>query len=142
MALPPIQQPVYGDRTKLAKLGSLRMTSNPAADVQQVKEMAGGRPSKRTMPDYDKIAQQAVRGNAPAMVAEGQPAGPIPGEHEQLLRGVAYLQHVAETWARIASQPDAGPVTRAYAVAAIRSWRAALERARSETPFFAGLDQP
>ena len=139
MALPPIQQPVYGDRTKLAKLGSLRMTNNPAADVQQVKDMAGGRPRK-TGTDYDAIAKQAVRGaSAAPMVAEEQPAGPIPAEHEQLLRGVAYLQHVAEVWARIASQPDAGPVTKAYAVAAIRSWRTALEQARQQTPFFGGL---
>jgi hypothetical protein len=135
MPMPPVQQPVYGDRTKLEKLGSMRMTNNPAADVQVIKDMAGGRPTKRTPLNPDEIARQAVLGQ---QAAARQPVGIDPG-HAQHFQQVALLQALAEKWVRIASQPEAGPVTKGYAIAALRSWRQALEQTRSGTPFFSDI---
>jgi len=133
--LPPVQQPVYGDRVKLEKLGSLRMTNNPAADVQVIKDMAGGRPTKRTPLDPTQIAQAAARSQKGAGEA---PVG-IDPQHVQAFNALAHLQFVAQKWVRIASQPDAGPTTKAYAMAALRTWRQALEQTRSQTPFFTNI---
>jgi len=142
MALPNVQTAQYGDRAALEKLGGVRQTNDPAADVQTVKNMGGGRPSGSVdwqRVDPVKIAQDAIArmrsGNAASQTQSG-----IPAEHEQLLSTVAYLHKVAEDWIRIANQPDSGPMTRAYAVAAVRTWRQALEKARMTTPFFDGVE--
>lgn len=135
MPLPPIQQPVYGDRTKLEKLGSMRMTNNPAADVQVIKDMAGGRPTKRTPLDPTQIAKAPPR----AQNGTGEAPVGIDPQHMQSFGMLAHLQFVAQKWVRIASQPDAGPTTKAYALAALRTWRQALEQVRSQTPFFSDI---
>jgi hypothetical protein len=124
-SLPTPQSPEYGDMVALDKL---RMTNNPASDTQVIKDSMGGRPIDTSV---EKMAQRMAR-----QYQRQSQQQVVPNDHTKMLNTVAYLQSVAESWIKIASQPDAGPLTKAYATAALRSWRQALESARAATPFF------
>ncbi len=123
MALPPIRAPEYGD---MAKLGSLRLTQNPASDVQRMVNPAGGRPQKQAGPE-------AIAAKAAQQQAQQEAVDP---NHIRLMRGAVYAQSKLGEWVRIANNPNAGPRTRSLARAAILRWRELFEHGRANTPFF------
>lgn len=128
-SMPKMKLAEYGDQVSLEKLGSLRMTNNPASETQFIKDSIGGRPVDVSP---EKMAMRMAQQYKTSAAAPEE----VPEDHIRMLNTVAYLQSVAESWIKIASQPGAGPLTKAYATAALRSWRQAFEAARAQTPFF------
>ena len=126
--LPKIQNAQYGDSAKLEQLGSSRMTNNPAAGVQDFKNMEGGRPKET---DPVKLAIRSM--------GKPQQQGQLSPEQQkyQGLFNSLRVQHAAvQKWITLASSPAAGPFTKSYAMAAVKSYQQAVMRVRSQTPFF------
>lgn len=128
MPLPNIQQAQYGDRVSLDKLGATRRTNNPAADVNGMKNMAGGRPPET---DPVKLAMRSMGKAQP----QAQPA-PQEAQFQQQFGDLAVQYQTALKWQKIAAQPGAGPYTRWYAQQAIRDFARNFYSIRRATPFF------
>jgi len=127
-ALPKVQQAQYGDSAKLEQLGAKRITDNPAASVQTVKDMAGGRPPET---DPVKLATRAVTRSGGR-----QAATPEEDQYQSRFDEFAYLTREITKWTRLAASPGAGRLTRAYGRAAVNAYKARLLKLRAETPFF------
>ena len=126
-SLPRIQQAQYGDKVAIDKLGSVRKTNDPAATSPMMKEMAGGRPV-----DPEKLALAAAQ----QATGQAQQLPPEMQRYQELFNELAIMQGTATKLMRIAAQPGAGPLTKAYALAAMREYSRFLMQVRSETPFF------
>lgn len=136
MALPNIQTAQYGDRAAIEKLGSVRRTNNPAADVNGMKNMAGGRPAKT---DPVQIAiDQIKRGGAQPQV---QQSGELQltqteMEHQALFDALADMYVDTMKMVRVAQRPGAGRLTQNAAMNMIRAYNKEFVRVREVTPNF------
>ena len=126
--LPKIQNAQYGDSAKLEQLGSSRMTNNPAAGVQDFKTMEGGRPKET---DPVKLAMRSI--GKPQQ--QGQ-LSPEQQKYQGLFNSLRVQHATVQKWVKLASSPSAGPFTKSYAMAAVKSYQQAIMRVRSQTPFF------
>ena len=129
--LPKVQNAQYGDSAKLEQLGAGRLTNNPAASVQTWKDPTGGRPPET---DPVKLATRAVtqgRGRAGT-----QTQSPEQIQYQSAFDALTVQHASVEKWITLASAPNAGPLTKSYAMAALRSYRQNLLKIRKTTPFF------
>ena len=126
--LPKIQNAQYGDSAKLEQLGSSRMTNNPAAGVQDFKNMEGGRPAET---DPVKLA---IRGIGKPQ-KQGQ-RSPEQAKYQVMFNTLAEQHLAAQKWIALANSPSAGRVTKTMAALAVKAYRQSLAKVRSQTPFF------
>ena len=137
--LPNIQTAQYGDRVSLEKLGASRKTNNPAVDVQSMNNMQGGRPSQPDVmsPSFDPLqfAQQQIKGGA----AAGPELSPTEQEHQQQFNSLGEMYRDTMKMIRIASRPEAGPLTKAHAMSMMKAYQQEFMRVRGGTPFFNGV---
>jgi len=134
--LPNIQTAQYGDRIALEKLSAARKTNNPAIDVQQMKNMQGGRPPTQDVsnPKFDpmQFAMSQIKGQP-----QGQPQySPTETEHRKQLNSLAEMKRDVMKMIRVAARPSAGPLTKAYALSMIKAYQREFMRVRAGTPFF------
>ena len=127
-ALPKIQNAQYGDSAKLEQLGASRITNNPAATVQTAKDMVGGRPAET---DPIKLAMRSI--GKPQK--QGQPS-PEQNRYQGLFNSLRDQHSTVQKWIKLANSPSAGPFTKSYAMAAVKSYQRAVMKVRSQTPFF------
>jgi len=127
-ALPKIQNAQYGDSAKLEQLGASRITNNPAATVQTAKDMVGGRPAET---DPIKLAMRSI--GKPQK--QGQ-TSPEQDRYQTLFNSLREQHSTVQKWVKLANSPAAGPFTKSYAMAAVKSYQQAVMRVRSQTPFF------
>lgn len=128
MPLPNIQQSAqYGDSASLQKLGAVRRQNNPAAGVNPMKQMAGGRPAV-----VDPV-ELAIK-NAPQAAQQLQEDEQT--RYSRMFGTLGTEYETAMKWIRIASQPGAGPFTKAYAMAALDAFKRSFYESRKQTPFF------
>jgi hypothetical protein len=126
MALPNIQNAQYGDASAIQKLGPVRRTANPAADVNGMKNNVGGRPAEKD------LIQMALKG-----AQQQQAAQPSDEErYSPMFNSLAIQYKTALKWVRLASLPDAGPVTKEYAKGVLAAFARSLSQVRNSTPFF------
>lgn len=138
MPAPPIKPPEYGD---VAKLGSLRMTDNPAQNVQSMKRSRAGRPVEGDLSRPGSLKAERIAADAARAVAAQQQAAAteeytVPPEHAKLFDDVNDRYQYALDWVRIASHPNAGELTRRTAAEAIANFRDAYLGGRESTPWF------
>lgn len=136
MALPNIQTAQYGDRVAIEKLGGVRRTNNPAADVNGMKNMAGGRPAKT---DPVQIAIDSIKGT----ITKGQPQqngelqlSPTEMEHQALYDDLADMYVDTMKMVRVAQRPGAGRLTKNAAMNMIAAYNKAFLSVRNGTPNF------
>lgn len=137
MALPNIQTAQYGDRVALEKLGAVRRTNNPAADVNGMKQMQGGRPAET---DPVKLAIQMVKGGQQAAQPGQLQLSPTELEHQTHIEALADMYRDTMKMIRVAQRPGASQLTRDYAMGMIRAYAREFARVRSLTPFFSSPD--
>lgn len=137
-ALPNIQTAQYGDRVALEKLGASRRTNNPAADVNGMKNMAGGRPA---VTDPVELAIRSIRnGVQPAAQQQQDPdnlqLSPVEQEHQALFDALADFYVQTMKMIRVAQRPNAGQLTKNAAINMIRAYNIEFNRVRGITPNF------
>ena len=143
--LPNIQTAQYGDRAALQKLGPVRRTDNPAADVNGMKQMQGGRPPAPdfTSSKFDPVeyAKQFINngGQQPQQPGELQNLTPQEQAHQQQFNSLGAMYDTALKLLRVASQPGSGPLTKGYAVGMLHNFTQEFHRVRGDTPFFHGV---
>lgn len=143
MALPNIQTAQYGDRVALEKLGAVRRTNNPAADVNAMKDMAGGRPAETDPVKLAMRAAEASKNRPGALGQEPHPdldLSPTEVEHNTELNTLADMYAATMKMVRVAQKPGAGPLARSYALMMIKAYSREFNRVRQLTPFFTGID--
>jgi hypothetical protein len=137
MTLPNIQTAQYGDRVAIEKLGASRRTNNPAADVNGMKNMAGGRPPTT---DPVELAMQAFKGMSGQQAAPQQNGelqlSPVEQEHQTLFDNLADFYVDTMKMIRVAQRPGAGQLTKNAAINMIRAYHQEFNRVRSITPNF------
>lgn len=136
-SLPNIQTAQYGDRVALEKLGATRRTNNPAADVNGMKNMAGGRPA---VTDPVELAIRAMKNG---VQTAGQPQSPdelqlspVEMEHQALFDELADMYVDTMKMIRVAQRPGAGQLTKNAAMNMIRAYNREFMRIRGITPNF------
>jgi len=128
-ALPNIQNAQYGDTTKLEQLGATRMTDNPAADVQVMKDMVGGRPLEK---DPVKLATRFGR-----QPTQGQgELSPEEQRYASTFNTLASQLQTVKKWVALANSPRSGPFTKSYAMAVVRAFQRNIMKTRGGTPFY------
>ena len=128
-ALPKIQNAQYGDSAKLEQLGASRITNNPAATVQQGKDMVGGRP-----PETDPV-KLATRQMQTAGRQQSSQPHPEQVRYQKMFNTLGVQYAAVKKLVTLASSPAAGPMTRTYARMAVKSFRENLMKVRQGTPF-------
>jgi hypothetical protein len=126
--LPKIQNAQYGDSAKLEQLGAVRLTDNPAADVQDMKSMEGGRPAEM---DPVKLATRQMQQSG----KKGE-LSPEKVRYQKMFNSLAVQHGAINKWVKLANSPSAGPLTRAYARAALRTYDRNVRKTTRDTPFF------
>ena len=130
-ALPNVQNAQYGDSAKLEQLGATRITNNPAATVQQSKDMVGGRPPET---DPVKLATRAVIQSRRRQQGAQAPH-PEQQRYQKMFNTLAVQHDAVNKLLVLASSPSAGPMTRTYARMALQSYKDNLLKVRQQTPF-------
>jgi hypothetical protein len=128
-ALPNIQNAQYGDTTKLEQLGATRMTDNPAADVQVMKDMVGGRPLEK---DPVKLATRFAK----STVQGSQQLDPEQQQYATKFNTLASQLQTVKKWVALANSPRSGPFTKSYAMAVVRAFQQNVMKTRGGTPFY------
>jgi len=128
--LPKVQNAQYGDSAKLEQLGAGRLTNNPAASVQTWKDPTGGRPPET---DPVKLATRTPQGQGRAGT---QAASPEQIQYQSAFDALTIQHSAVQKWITLASASNAGPLTKSYAMAALKSYRENLLKLRKTTPFF------
>ena len=136
MALPNIQTAQYGDRVALEKLGSTRRTNNPAADVNGMKDMAGGRPADT---DPVKLAMKMMQGFGPQQ-EEQRELSPTEQEHQTAFEALGDFYEDTMKMVRAAQRPGAGMLTKNAARNMMRAYAQEFMRVRGITPNFTQTD--
>lgn len=136
--LPNIQTAQYGDRVALEKLGAMRRTNNPAADVNAMKVMEGGRPA---VTDPVQLAIRAIQqGGRQQQGRSAQPQelqlSPAEQQHQLEFDRLAKMYRDTVRMLRVAARPNAGELTRDYAIGMLEAYKREFFRVRRETPFF------
>jgi|GEM_PF-6868792 len=128
-ALPNIQNAQYGDSAKLEQLGAKRITDNPAASVQQAKDMVGGRPAE-TDPVKLAIRQIQTMGRQ-----QSSQLHPEQVRYQRMFETLGMQYEAVRKLMKLASSPGAGPMTKTYALMALKSFRENVMKVRQQTPF-------
>lgn len=127
-SVPKIQNAQYGDSAKLEQLGAGRLTKNPAASVQEWKDPVGGRPPET---DPVKLATRPQRGRS-----RPQQLSPEEIRYQRKFNTLSMQEKTLNKWIALAQSPNAGPFTKSYAMAVVKSFQKSLLEVRKSTPFF------